>query len=500
MTKIEQTSDINIELRNICKRYGPVKANDGVSLKIKKGSIHGVLGENGAGKSTLMKIMAGYVTKTSGSILAGNREVDFKNPAAASEVGIGMLYQDPLDFPSLTVLENFMLGQPTPAAGKKPDKKSFLKKLKQASAKFNFKIDPEAHVRDLTIGQRHQLEIARLLERGVQVLILDEPTTGISNQQKETLFNALRKLASEQKSVVLVSHKLEDVQTLCDSITVLRRGKVTGNIQKPFSADAIFEMMFETKPQPPPPPSFHSGPVVLEFKHLSVLGGAGLKQCDISIREGEIVGLAGLEGSGQSIFLRVAAGLKAPREGEIFLRGKKMNKKNLHDFQSRGVAFLPDDRMGEGLIPSFNIAEHFILKRKSGFFLRQKEAFDKAREKIAAFDIKGDPESLAKELSGGNQQRLLMSFLPEKPAVLLLDNPTRGLDPESARTVWEYLKKYASNGSGIVFSSSEIDEILMAASRALVFFDGKIIKDVETRHTDINEIGRAIAGDTEYNV
>jgi len=499
MTKIQENGDINIELRDIRKNYGPVKANDGVCLKIKKGSIHGVLGENGAGKSTLMKIMAGYVSKTSGVILANGKEVDFKNPAAAAAVGVGMLYQDPLDFPSLTVLENFMLGQPRPKKKRAPDKKDYLKRLRRAAAKFNFRIDPEAHVRDLTIGQRHQLEIARLLERGVKILILDEPTTGISNEQKETLFNALRKLASEQKSVVLVSHKLEDVQTLCDSITVLRCGKVTGNIQRPFETDAIFEMMFQTKPQPLRPPDVNPGRTLLEFKHLSASGGAGLKDCDFSMRRGEIVGLAGLEGSGQSVFLRVAAGMASPRGGSIFLRGKKMERKNLHDFQKRGVAFLPDDRLGEALIPPFTIAEHFILKRKRGFFLKQKEACAKAQEKIDEFSIKGGPDTLAKELSGGNQQRLIMSFLPKNPSLLLLDNPTRGLDPESARMVWEYLKEYSRNGSGIIFSSPEIDEILMAANRALVFFDGAVVKDVQTRDTDINEIGRAIAGDMEYN-
>ena len=214
-----------IELREIHKYYGLIKANHGVNLTIEPGVIHGILGENGAGKTTLMKILAGYTRKTSGTILVDHFPVNYKTPAQASELGIGMLYQDPLDFSLLSLLDNFMLGQTT---GIVNQKKSFRKIFEETANSFNFSLQPDTFVKHLTIGERQQLEILRLLARGIQVLILDEPTTGITSLQKETLFQALKKLASEGKSVILVSHKLEDVQALCDKITVLRQGIIAG--------------------------------------------------------------------------------------------------------------------------------------------------------------------------------------------------------------------------------------------------------------------------------
>ncbi|VEN74859.1 Sugar ABC transporter ATP-binding protein [Candidatus Desulfarcum epimagneticum] len=483
-------SDIHVEMRDIRKYYGPVKANDGVSLVIKKGSIHGALGENGAGKSTLMKILAGAVQKTGGSIRIDGRRADFKNPAMALRAGVGMLFQEPMDFPGLTVLENFMLGQ---SGG---DRKTFLKKLEGAMARFNFNLDPGALEESLTIGQRHQLELLRLLEKGVRVLILDEPATGISDRLKEGLFEALRRLAAMGKSVVLVSHKLEDVRALCDEVTVLRRGKVAGRISRPFDAETVFEMMFKTRPPPFRAPASVAGEAVLEFRHVSAGGpGPGLKNCHVTARRGEITALLGVEGSGQSLFFRMGAGLKRPGAGEVFLRGQNMTGKPFRRFQEMGAAFLPADRVGEGLISSFSISEHFILKRKKGFFLNRKQGLETARAAIGRFDIKGSPGSAAGALSGGNQQRLLMSFLPQNPAVLLLEDPARGLDPESARMVWERLKRHAVNGAAVLFSSSEIDDAIMAAHRALVFFNGAIIKDFNMENADVGEIGRAIAGD-----
>jgi simple sugar transport system ATP-binding protein len=237
-----------IELKDIHKHYGTVKANNGVSLTVAPGHIHGILGENGAGKSTLMKILAGFSQKTSGSILIDGKPVNHRNPAQAVELGIGMLYQDPLDFSLLTVLHNFMLGQTNGFSG---HNKMFRKKLLQSSESFNFILQPDTPVKILTIGERQQLELLRLLSLGIQVLILDEPTTGISSTQKDILFRALKKLATEGKSVVLVSHKLEDVEVLCDQVTVLRQGQVTGHMDQPFDSRLLLEMMFGTPPLPP---------------------------------------------------------------------------------------------------------------------------------------------------------------------------------------------------------------------------------------------------------
>ncbi|MCP4104092.1 MAG: ATP-binding cassette domain-containing protein [Desulfobacteraceae bacterium] len=471
------------------------------------GTIHGILGENGAGKSTLMKILAGYIQKTTGTILINAYPVKYRTPGRASKLGIGMLYQDPLDFPLLSVLENFMMGQNRGVFNLlklslrgSALKSDFRKKFEELSGHLNFTLNPDAPVKSLTIGERQQLEILRLLTMGIKILVLDEPTTGISGAQKEILFNALRKLASEEKSVILVSHKLEDVGALCDKITVLRRGRVTGEMDKPFDTHQVLEMMFGSPPVPPARSCKSPGNSVLVMDHVSAPGGrTGLKNCNAVIRQGEVVGLAGLEGSGQGVFLRIAAGLKTPSQGEVRIRDIKITNYDYHKFRQEQVAFVPGSRLEEGLIPGLTIAEHFALRdiRKS-FFVRQKDAFKEAGKNIKDFRITGKPGSLAESLSGGNQQRLLLSFLSKKPALLLLENPTRGLDVESAHWFWQHLRKYCEDNTCIVFSSSELDEILMASDRVFVFFDGTVVKDVKTDETDINELGSAIAGKSNH--
>ncbi len=488
-----KSETLKIELRDIHKHYGAVRANDGVNLCIEAGSIHGILGENGAGKSTLMKILSGYIPRSSGTILANDKAVNYRTPGEASALGIGMLYQDPLDFPQLSVLDNFMLGQ---ISGLKDKRREFALKFRELADHAGFDLDLQASVSRLTVGERQQLEILRLLSLGTKMLILDEPTTGISSLQKESLFRALKKMASEGKSVVLVSHKLEDVEILCDQITVLRQGKVTGRADAPFDTRHVLEMMFGNLPSPPLRCAAESGDELLLLENISASGGrTGLRNCTISIHENEIIGLAGLEGSGQGIFLRVAAGLIRPDAGTVKIRGKNMQGRDHHAFKKEKISFLPTDRLEEGLIPGLSLTEHFALTNRGKIFLvGWVEAFQKAVKNIAYFRIKGKPESAAQSLSGGNQQRLLLSFLPEDAALLLLENPTRGLDLESSLWVWNHLQKYGEQKTAIVFSSPELDEILMMADRVLVFFDGKVIKDVRTCDTDANELGRAIAG------
>ncbi len=484
---------MQIELQDIHKHYGAVRANDGVDLKVMPGEIHGILGENGAGKSTLMKILAGFSQPTSGLVRVDSAVVDYRNPAQAAELGIGMLYQDPLDFPLLTVLDNFMLGQ---TAGPRAQRKKFRQRFASLSRALHFVLKPDAALNTLTIGERQQLEIIRLISLGIQVLILDEPTTGISSTQKEVLFDALKKLAAEGKSIILVSHKLEDVEALCDRVTVLRHGKVTGDMDRPFDSRKLLEMMFGTPPVFPPRCSETPGKDVLVMNRVCGSGGrAGLKDCDVVIREGEVVGLAGLEGSGQGVFLRIAGGLKQARRGSLSLLGNDMHGKNHHAFKQQGVSFLPASRLEEGLITGMHITEHFALQdNQQHFVVRWPDAMQQAKRQIEKFQIKGRPDSMVEALSGGNQQRLLLSFLPANPQLLLLENPTRGLDIESVNWVWQHLHAYCSKRTSIVFSSPELDEILMVADRVLVFFNGRVIKEVSATKTDTQELGRAIAG------
>jgi len=483
---------MRIALREIHKHYGPVHANDGIHMDIAEGSIHGVLGENGAGKSTLMKILAGYMQKSGGTILLDDRAVEIKGPSEAIRLGIGMLYQDPLDFPPLSVLDNFMMGRSAGLSGKAGLQR---RQLLELAGSFGFQLDPDRRVRDLTVGERQQLELLRLLALGVKVLILDEPTTGISSLQKQVLFRALKTLSGRKKTILLVSHKLEDVEALCDRLTVLRQGRVAGEMDPPFHTETLLSWMFRTIPAPPPCSEVKPGRVTLMMEGVSASGGrAGLRECSIVIRQGEVVGLAGLEGSGQGLFLRLAAGLHSPEKGKILIRERPMTGQDHHAFKGLGVYFLPAARLEEGLIAGLSITEHFALQTGRGILVPWKEARDLANERINLFRIVGHPSSMAESLSGGNQQRLLLALMPRDPLILLLEHPTRGLDVESFRWVWQQLVDHAGRGTSIIFSSAELEEILEVADRILVFYNGFLVKDVKTCDTTATELGLAIAG------
>ncbi|MGD9032290.1 MAG: ATP-binding cassette domain-containing protein [Desulfobacteraceae bacterium] len=483
---------MRIALQNIHKYYGDVHANDGIHMAIDEGSIHGILGENGAGKSTLMKILAGYVRKGDGTIALNDQPVEYRGPSQATSLGIGMLYQDPLDFPPLTVLENFMVGRYRGISTKAALHRRQLVELAKA---LGFYLNPDRRVRELTVGERQQLELLRLLALGVEVLILDEPTTGISSVQRRVLFSALKKLSHQKKTILLVSHKLEDVETLCDRLTVLRSGRVAGEMDRPFDTNRLLSWMFGAMPAQPPCSQVEPGRPALIMEGVSGSGGsAGLQACTLTVRKGEVVGLAGLAGSGQDTFLRLAAGLNRPREGTIRIGDESMTGKDHHAYRARGVSFLPTARLEEGLIPGLTITEHFALRQQRGIKVLWKRAQSMAKERIKHFRILGRPSSKPESLSGGNQQRLLLALIPEDPLILLLENPTRGLDMESVRWVWEQLMTYVNKGTGIVFSSMELEEIIQVADRVVVFFDGAMVKDVRVCDTDLSALGRAIAG------
>ena len=482
---------MDIDLRNIHKHFGRVRANDGVDLSVATGTIHGILGENGAGKSTLMKILAGQLQPDSGSVHLDGKTVAFDAPRVAMACGIGMLYQEPMDFPALSVLDNFILGRP--AAGPRAvHRQRFL----TLAADAGFQLNPDTMMDTLSVGERQQVEIIRLMAMGIRLLILDEPTTGISTEQKIALFDALRGFADGGRTVLLVSHKLEDVETLCDAITVLRQGRVSGQAVPPFDTASLLEMMFHTLPTPLAAERLKTGARVLHLSGVSVAGGrSGLKACALEACEREIVGLAGLEGSGQGELLRAAAGLAPLIKGRVRVGDRDLTGMPYDRFQSHGVAFLPADRLQEGLIAGLTIAEHAaLMDRSERFFSPWRRAAAPADKNITDFQIAGAPDTPVTSLSGGNQQRLMLSFLPATPRLLLLENPTRGLDVESARWIWSHLHRLCRHGTCIVFSSSELDEIMTAASRILVFFDGRLILDTPAAATTVQALGNAIAG------
>lgn len=484
---------MKVELVDIYKYFGAVRANDGITLTVEPGTIHGILGENGAGKSTLMKILSGFQPPDRGEIHLDGRAVTFTSPAVALLNGIGMLHQDPLDFPPLTVLDNFLLGRPVRGLY---DRRAARQELTRLSAQLNFDLEPEVAVGGLTVGERQQLEIVRLLSQGARVLILDEPTTGISALQKTKLFAALRLLAEQGQTILFVSHKLEEVQELCHRVTVLRRGKVVGGLEMPCTTEALVRLMFGQEIAPPAPAPLPPSAPRLRVEALTLTEGR-LQINDFSFRaqRGEIIGLAGLEGSGQRLLLRALAGLTRPARGRIWVDDREMTRASYRDYLAAGIAYLPAARLEEGLVTGLTLTEHVVLARRGREFLVDwpaAEAETKAR--IAAFRIVGQPTTPVQALSGGNQQRALLALLPAHRQLLLLEHPTRGLDLESTLWVWEQLLAWRQQGTTILFASSDLEELRTYSDRLLVFSGGRISPPLDANKTSVEELGRLIGG------
>ncbi len=486
---------MDVEFQHISKRFGSVKALTDVSLTAKQGTIHGLIGENGAGKSTLMKILTGYQAKSGGDILINGEKIALKTPDDAAQIGIGMLYQEPMDFPHLTVLENFSLGCPAIS------RERYTASLKHLAYAFGFQLAPKRRVELLTVGERQQIELLRLIHCETSVLILDEPTTGISPAQKALLFPALKKLAHEGMTILLVSHKLDEVASLCDEVTVLRHGNVTHHTNAPFHFPELLEAMFGAVPEQKEKPVARStGNAVLSMDKIQAGGERqGLQLNSFTAKSGEIIGLAGLDGAGQSTFLRLAAGLTIPAKGEIQLFSTQLpkSKKASRIAGNLQTVFLPADRLEEALFTDISLSDHFSLRdKKSSFWQKNQKNKQRADKAIQTFSIKGRPADTADDLSGGNQQRLLLALLDPKSRMILLENPTRGLDIRSGQWVWEYLTQTLSSEACIVFSSPELDEILHYSDRILVFYDGKIVLDSLTAETDHGSVAAAMTGMT----
>ncbi len=486
---------MRVELKNIHKHFGAVHANNNVTLTVEGGSIHGLLGENGAGKSTLMKVLSGYIHADSGDVsLDGYVVRRFNSPADALRHGIGMLHQDPLDFPPMTLLDNFILGCDTSLLQPRTRAEKEFRELCQ---QFNFDLDTNAFVSDLTVGERQQLEIIRLLWLGARTLILDEPTTGISAPQKIKLFATLRQLVVGGKSVVFVSHKLEDVEELCHRITVLRRGQVAGEAKSPFVTEQLVQMMFGQQLNVGKHPSVELGAPVIELDHLTLKDDRlTVPDISLSVRTGEVIALAGLEGSGQQLFLQACAGLLQPSAGHLRVNGNDLTRKPYENFLRAGIAYMPADRMKDGLVPGLTIEEHIVLAKrgKKDALIDWTRARQTASEQIKDFNIKGIPTTRVEALSGGNQQRTLLALLPPDLKLLALEHPTRGLDIESTLYIWGKLLERRKQGAAIIFASADLDEVLQYSDRILVFFGGRIIETVKSSETTVEQLGYLIGG------
>ena len=499
---------MQIELRQIHKRFGAVQANRDISVNFEPGRIVGILGENGAGKSTLMKILSGFQPADSGEILLDGILMQATGPTAAIANGIGMLQQDPLDVGAFTVLENFIYGG---GAGITLDRKGAAARLRDLSARFGFELDPHQPIDNLLIAQRQQLEIIRLLDLGVQTLILDEPTTGISAEQKDTLFQALRRLARDEGMIVLlVSHKLEDVIELCDEVVVLRAGALVGGMPMPgsdteLSASIIAStkrqlvtLMFGEELEARQRPQLHLGEPVLSADKL-VAHDPRLEMQPVSLTasQGEVIGLAGLGGSGQERFMRACARLGRVTSGSLHFAGADILKSNYRQLFRRGLIFGAAGRLEEGLIAGLTLTEHTALVADEQLRIDWQAVRRSTDARIEQYRVKGRANDSIEQLSGGNQQRVLMGLLPDDPKLLILEQPTRGLDVDSARWIWTQLLQRCERGAAILFNSEDLEEIVTYSDRIIVFYAGAAREVPDARHTSIEELGHLIGGSSQ---
>jgi len=487
---------MDIELKHIHKRFGPVHANNDINATFKGGKAVAVLGENGAGKSTLMKILSGFQPPDSGEVWLDGKPVAYHGPQQAIAHGIGMLQQDPLDVPAFSVLENFIYGQ---NGNLGLGRKAARARLVEITRRFGFELDPEMPIAQLSIAQRQQLEIVRLLALGVRALILDEPTTGISAEQKALLFDTLRELAEKDGlSVLLVSHKLEDVIALCSEVIVLRAGQVVGGLEMPCTTADLVRLMFGQELAPQSRESVTLGNTVVSLDRVPLRGKRlTLDNFSLDIRAGEVIGLAGLDGSGQELAMRGCVGLIHPHQGRVTVKGQDLTGKPYREFMKAGVAFGAAGRIEEGLIAGLTLTEHVALVSDQEPLVDWRRARERTDSQLKLYNVRGSAGDQIEMLSGGNQQRLLMALLPEEPVLMVLEQPTRGLDVDSARWIWQQLLARRASGAAILFSSADLDELVTYSDRILVFYAGKDYEVPDASRTTIDELGRMIGGNFE---
>jgi simple sugar transport system ATP-binding protein len=476
---------MQVRIRNLCKSFGSLKANNEISIDFAAGQIHGILGENGAGKSTLMKILSGVYTADSGVIEIDGVAVTLGRPAISIASGIGMVGQDPLDVPVFSVIDNIACGLHMPTG-------VHLRKLfDQWCAQLGFNLNPDQQIQMLTVGQRQQVEIVRLLIAGSQLLILDEPTTGITADQVSALFAALRTIAQSGKTVLFVTHKLDELMALCDTATVLRAGRVVGTqYTLPIAKNEILTAMFgelghatthEQRVHTPGEDRWILRNVVMRDTSFS------LGPFDKTIPKGAVIGLAGLEGSGQRMFLYHLAGLQSAAQGQITCDGHV-----LRGHQS-DIVFLPADRLHEGIVAEMNLVEHVRLLRAQ-LLQNGMDARSKAQELIVEYDIKATPETPLALLSGGNQQRAMLALIPEDVRGILLEHPTRGLDARSAAAIWQRLQQRRDGGTSVVFFSADLEEVMLYSDFIIVFFGGQISRVISRSELTEQRLAELIGG------
>ncbi|NEW65743.1 ABC transporter ATP-binding protein [Carnobacteriaceae bacterium zg-84] len=499
-------SNYVIEMRNITKKFGDFTANKNINLKVKKGEIHALLGENGAGKSTLMNMLCGLLQPTSGEILINGETVKITSPTKATKLKIGMVHQHFMLVKKFTVTENIILGTEPTQAGVVNIKKA-REEILALSKQYNLDINPDALVRDITVGMEQRVEILKTLYRGADILIFDEPTAVLTPQEIDELIKIIKGLAAEGKSVVIITHKLDEIRAVADKCTVIRRGEHidTVDVDK-VSSQELADMMvgravsFKTDKAPANPQH-----PVLEIKNLHVNESRGLpivKGVDLTIHAGEVVGIAGVDGNGQTELIQAIAGLTKSTQGTVTLNGKDITNRTPRQITETGLGHIPEDRHKHGLVLDMTVEENIILQTyyqkpfsKRGF-LNDKIISTYAMHLINEFDVRTPSEKVnASALSGGNQQKAIIAReIDRNPDLLIAAQPTRGLDVGAIEFIHKRLISQRTHGKAVLLMSFELDEIMNVADRIAVMYDGRIVAIVKPEETTVRELGLLIAG------
>ena len=499
-----------LELSNINKSFGHVHANKDINLTINKGTIHGIIGENGAGKSTLMSIVYGLYQADSGTIKVNDKEIKLKSPRDSIENGIGMVHQHFMLVENFTVLENIVLGfEGEVVFGKNLEKaKIDLKNLCQT---YNLNVDLDSVISDLSVGFRQRVEILKSLYRGAEVFILDEPTGVLTPQEVDELFKILRSLKEEGKTIVLITHKLNEIMDLTSEVSVMRQGEVVGHTKtENTNREKLAEMMVgrsvllridksNTK----------KGDVAFKVENLTVkddLDVTRVKNVNLEIHEGEILGLAGVTGNGQTELLEALSGIRKVESGEIFLNGEKISDSsqllNPRELKEKGLAHIPEDRQRMGLVTDFKAYENLIFgyhdqePYSKSSIMKENKILDYSKKVMEEYDVRPrSPHLMTSNFSGGNQQKLILSReLNENPKVLLIGQPTRGVDIGAIEFIHQRLIDMRDKGAAILLVSVELEEVLSLSDRIVVMFDGNIVGERVNKDVTDRELGLLMAG------
>ncbi|KSV57891.1 ABC transporter ATP-binding protein [Acetivibrio ethanolgignens] len=500
-----------IEMRNIVKKFGSFVANDNINLTVHKGEVHAILGENGAGKSTLMNVLYGLYHPTSGDILVNGEKVAIDNPKKAIELGIGMVHQHFMLVQPFSVTENIVLGM-EPIKGMTLDMKKAREEVVKLSERYNMQIDPDAKIEDISVGMQQRVEILKVLYRGADILILDEPTASLTPQEIEELIEIIGNLTKDGKSVILITHKLKEIKASADYCTIIRQGKyintvdvneVNENELASMMVGRNVEFVVDKKEITP-------GEVVLEVNNLHGKDYRDieiLKGLDLKVRRGEIVGIAGIDGNGQTELVEIITGLRKGEKGSVKINGEEIFNCTPKDAFNKGVSSIPADRQKHGLVLDFSVAENMILQNfgeeeYSHKGILKKEAIkEKTQKLIEKFDIRpsGCENRLAGQLSGGNQQKVIIAReITNDKDLLIAVNPTRGLDVGAIEFVHRYIVEQRNKNKAVLLVSFELDEIMSLSDKIDVIFDGKIVGSMDGKDADENTLGLMMAGGGQH--